>query len=450
MRILTNARIYTLDPDYPIASTLVIDQGTITEVGETTSALAAGGLQAELVDLGGRTVIPGLTDAHIHLQYYSLGLQKVDCETNSQIECLERVAARARQTPPAEWILGHGWNQNNWPESYGSCAQLDRITTEQPIYLTAKSLHAGWVNTIALRLAGITSQTPDPPGGRIQRDEHGIPTGILFEKAMALVENSIPEAKPAIVAQAIKDAQPLLWQMGLTGAHDFDRQTCFTALQLLHEAGDLKLRVTKSLPIEILPEAVEIGLRSGFGDDFLQIGSIKAFSDGALGPRTAAMLQPYEGEPDNRGIAMLDAEEIFEATGDKPSLISIYVNRADLQCSGGGTPGEALENADKAFRLAESLNSQERLGACHWTYGKVYGASGDYQKSGDHFQKAILGFEGNQYRRNLADTCLDYARTLKKAAEAGLRPQGLAESYFSRARGIYQDLKLPHMVQECH
>ncbi len=145
-----------------------------------------------------------------------------------------------------------------------------------------------------------------------------------------------------------------------------------------------------------------------------------------------------------------DAEEIFEATGDKPSLISIYVNRADLQCSGGGTPGEALENADKAFRLAESLNSQERLGACHWTYGKVYGASGDYQKSGDHFQKAILGFEGNQYRRNLADTCLDYARMLKKAAEAGLRPQGLAESYFSRARGIYQDLKLPHMVQECH
>lgn len=163
MRILTNARIYTLDPANPIASTLVIDHGTITAVGESTSALAMGGLQAELIDLGGRTVIPGLTDAHIHLQYYSLGLQKVDCETNSQTECLERVAARARQTPPAEWILGHGWNQNNWPEGYGSCAQLDSITTEHPIYLTAKSLHAGWVNTIALRLAGVTPQTPIRP-----------------------------------------------------------------------------------------------------------------------------------------------------------------------------------------------------------------------------------------------------------------------------------------------
>jgi len=100
--------------------------------------------------------------------------------------------------------------------------------------------------------------------------------------------------------------------MGLTGVHDFDRQTCFTALQLLHEVGDLKLRVIKSLPIESLPQVVEIGLRTGFGDDFLRIGSIKAFADGALGPRTAAMLQPYEGEPENRGIAMLDAEEIFE------------------------------------------------------------------------------------------------------------------------------------------
>jgi hypothetical protein len=100
--------------------------------------------------------------------------------------------------------------------------------------------------------------------------------------------------------------------MGLTGVHDFDRQPCFTALQQLNEAGELRLRVTKSLPIENLPQAVEIGLRTGFGNDFLRIGSIKAFADGALGPRTAAMLQPYEGEPDNRGIAMLDAEEIFE------------------------------------------------------------------------------------------------------------------------------------------
>jgi tetratricopeptide (TPR) repeat protein len=144
-----------------------------------------------------------------------------------------------------------------------------------------------------------------------------------------------------------------------------------------------------------------------------------------------------------------DAEEIFQAMGDKPSLVAVYTTRADVKCSGGGTPGEALEYADKAFQMAQTLNSEERLAVCHWTYGKVYDASGDYEKSGENFQKAILGFEGNQYRRNLADACLDYARMLKKAAEGGLRPRSLAETYFSRARGIYQDLKLPHKVAEC-
>jgi predicted amidohydrolase YtcJ len=171
-------------------------------------------------------------------------------------------------------------------------AQLDAITPNHPIYLTAKSLHAAWVNSAALHTAGITAQTPDPAGGRIQRDDHGAPTGILFETAMALVENILPEPQPARVAQAIKDALPLLWQMGLTGVHDFDRQTCFTALQLLHEAGELNFRVTKSLPIEILPQAVEIGLRTGFGDDFLRIGSIKAFADGAWDPAPLPCFNP--------------------------------------------------------------------------------------------------------------------------------------------------------------
>lgn len=309
---LTNARVYTLDPAKPTVSSLAIDHGKIIAVGEGADSLIPDSSRAQVIDLGGRTVIPGLTDAHIHLQQYSLGLQKIDCETATLADCLERVAARAQKTPPGDWILGHGWNQNNWPEGFGTNAQLDAITPEQPVYLTAKSLHAAWVNSAALRMAGITAQTPDPAGGRIQRDEHGSPTGILFETAMALVANMLPEPGPATVAKAIKDALPLLWQMGLTGVHDFDRQTCFTALQLLNEAGELRLRVTKSLPIENLPQAVEIGLRTGFGNDFLRIGSIKAFADGALGPRTAAMLQPYEGEPDNRGIAMLDAEEIFE------------------------------------------------------------------------------------------------------------------------------------------
>ncbi|MEE9189026.1 MAG: amidohydrolase [Anaerolineales bacterium] len=312
MRILYNTRINTLDTVLPSASAIVIDHGRIQAVGDQGSLLSQYNSSIKRVDLGGRTVIPGLTDAHIHLQYYSLSLQRVDCESSTREESLNNVAARVEITPYTVWILGHGWNQNQWPEGFGNTGHLDKITTQHPIYLTAKSLHAAWVNSAALRQAGVSAQTPDPPGGRIQRHTDGSPTGILFETAMSLVSDIIPESSPEQVAKDINNAQTKLWKMGITGVHDFDQRTCFVALQQLHAAGRLKLRVTKSIPIESLSDAIDLGLQTGFGDDVLRIGSIKAFADGALGTRTAAMLQPYEGEPENRGLLMLDAENLFE------------------------------------------------------------------------------------------------------------------------------------------
>ena len=312
MQILYNARIYTLDSLLSTATAMVIDHGHIQAIGDQGSILSNYDASVKRTDLEGRTVIPGLIDAHIHLHHYALSLQKVDCETETRKQCLNNVAARVESTPPKEWILGHGWNQNEWPEDFGNAEQLDHVAPENPVYLTAKSLHAAWVNSLALQQAGISAQTPDPPGGRIQRRQDGSPTGILFETAMALVSDTIPAPSPELVAEAIYSAQSKLWKMGLIGVHDFDRRTCFVALQQLHKAGRLKLRVTKSIPIESLSVAVDLGLQTGFGDDMLRIGSIKAFADGALGPHTAAMLQPYEDEPNNRGILMLDAEEIFE------------------------------------------------------------------------------------------------------------------------------------------
>lgn len=312
MKILYNARIYPLDSHHSTASALVMDNGFIQAIGEQQSILSAYGESDNRIDLQGKTLIPGLTDAHIHLQHYALSLQKVDCETRTREECLQNIAERAKTTASGEWILGHGWNQNEWQDGFGDAELLDQITPTNPVYLTAKSLHAAWVNTEALKRAGITAQTPDPPGGRIDRREDGSPSGILFETAMSLASEVIPASSTEQVADAISLAQVKLWEMGLTAVHDFDRRTCFMALQQLHKSGGLKLRVTKSLPIESLTFATELGLQTGFGDDMLRIGSIKAFADGALGPRTAAMLQPYEGEPDNRGLLMLDAEDIYE------------------------------------------------------------------------------------------------------------------------------------------
>ena len=289
---------------------MVIDRERIIAVG-STDMLFNHFPRAKGQDMGGRVIVPGLTDAHLHLQQYSLALQKIDCELETKEECLRRVSERVKISKPGEWILGHGWNQNVWG-SWPAAHELDIIAPDNPVYLTAKSLHAAWVNTRALQLANITSSTPDPQSGQIQRDAKGNATGILLETAMDLVSNIIPAPTFAEIADAIEKAQPILWKMGLTGVHDFDRRESFMALQKLRAEKKLKLRVLKNLPVELLDDIHAIGLRDGFGDDMLRIGNIKVFMDGALGPHTAAMFQPYIGEGGNRGILNMDGEELFE------------------------------------------------------------------------------------------------------------------------------------------
>lgn len=311
MQVIHHARIYTGDPAHPSASAMVIEHGKVVAIGSDDEILNVYRDQREL-NANGLRIIPGLTDSHIHLEEYALTLQYIDCETHSRQECIERVSARVRVSKPGEWLLGHGWNQNNWPEGYGTARLLDEIAPHNPVYLTHKSLHCAWANTTALRMAGVMQGRQDPPGGKISRSPGGEPDGIVFESAMGLLEAAIPIVSADQSANAIREAIPLLWKVGLTGVHDFDGPRCFTALQLLHQQNALKLRVMKAIHLEDLPHAVGIGLRSGFGDDFLRIGSLKLFADGALGPHTAAMLAPYEDDPANLGMLMMDAGVVFE------------------------------------------------------------------------------------------------------------------------------------------
>lgn len=309
--LLTNALVHTLDHRQPTGTALAVDGGRIVAVGTTGQLLADLGGRFEVEDMHGQVLLPGLTDAHLHLQLYAFGLEMVDCETAARAECLHRIAARARQAPPGEWVLGKNYNHNAWPEGPGTAADLDQAAPDNPVYISHKSYHAGWANRLALEAAGLGAATPDPQGGRLGRCPDGSPDGILYESAMELVESSIPRPSIERTAQALRQAQPTLWQVGLTGVHDFDRRDCFAALQLLHAAGELKLRVHKSIPLDDLPLAAGLGLRTGFGDDMLRIGPVKAFMDGALGPQTAAMLEPFEGSGD-RGLLLMDAAQLFE------------------------------------------------------------------------------------------------------------------------------------------
>lgn len=315
--VLTNGRIYTQDPSQPTATAVAIRNHEVLAVGDDDAMKALLAAEGEWVDLNGRCLTPGLVDAHVHFQGFALSLQRVDLTAAATLkEALQRVAAGAERLSGDSWLQGRGWAQDDWPgRAFPTAAHLDRVAAHVPVCLYHKSGHAVWVNSRALHLAGIDKHTPDPPGGQIQRDDAGHPTGVLFEDACDLVVDRIPEPTMAQLVAAMKRAQTVCWQAGLTGVHDFDDRSCFEALQLMHQNGKLGLRVVKSIPLARLEHAVGVGLHTGFGDDWLRIGSVKIFADGALGPRTAAMIAPYENEPDNRGIVVTDKEEMVAAAG---------------------------------------------------------------------------------------------------------------------------------------
>lgn len=353
MHILHNARIHTLDPQWPQAEALAIENDRILHIGRNADVLALANPDCKIENMDGRIILPGLTDAHLHLDYYSFSLQKINCETESKAECLRRVAERARNTPAGQWILGHGWNHNQWPEGIGTAEELDAVAPHHPVYLTSKSLHHSWVNNAALQAAGIGNHTPDPENGTVGRDSSGKANGILYESAVNLVETIIPEPNLADTEAALLAAQQALWQYGLTGVHDFDHRRCFAALQNLQEQDQLRLRVVKSIPHELLDAAVELGLRSGFGSPFLRIGSLKLFTDGALGPHTAAMFAPYEDEPDNLGMLFMERDELLE-TGKK--AVSNGISLA-VHAIGDAANHEILE----AYAALRQFEQQEKL-----------------------------------------------------------------------------------------
>lgn len=312
-RILYNGNIITLDHALPRVSALAIIAGRIVAAGTDDEILALAGPDTKKDNLDGKTLIPGMTDAHIHWKATAGALREVDVfEVASKHIAVQRVADRAAITPAGEWIIGRGWSQDFWPDgAFPSAADLDGATTQHPVLLLAKSVHAAWLNSSALRRCGIDENTPDPAGGQIGRDAQGKPNGLLFETAMHLAYAHLPQRTPSQLADDMLVAQELALASGLTGIHDFDNPDCLVSLQILRERGQLGLRVLKQINKDWLDHAIESGIRQGFGDDWIRFGGLKLFADGALGPRTASMIEPYDGEPENYGIIVTDKEEMM-------------------------------------------------------------------------------------------------------------------------------------------
>jgi predicted amidohydrolase YtcJ len=311
-----NGSVHTMDAGQPLGQAVAITGNRILAVGSDAELRPLLRPGAPAVDLGGRVVIPGLIDAHVHFGWFSIGIyqKRVDLDNvPTKAEALARVAQAAAAREPGEWIQGAGWNKNLWPGAeFPTASDLDAIASEHPVALEDKSHHATWVNSRALEVAGISASTPDPSGGQIVRDAQGRPTGMLLETAADLVFRAIPEPDVELAQAAIRPGIAHAQRLGLTGVHDPGHATVLSALQKLHVQGELGLRALVHIPSVDMEAAVGLGLRSGFGDEHLRIGGVKIFADGALGPQTASMLAPYEGEVDNVGIPTHSHEQLLD------------------------------------------------------------------------------------------------------------------------------------------
>ena len=263
--------------------------GRILAVG--AGARDAAGRGAEVVRLRG-IAWPGLVDSHIHLGGLAERYLMVDLTGGGSRETtLARIERWSQRLPRSAWVVGAGWYNDAWPDaSFPTRQQLDRAVGGRPAYMRRKDGHSAWASTAALRAAGIDRESNDPPGGVIDRDEEGEPTGTLRELAMDAVEQLLPEPSPSQFDQAMSRALQALVRFGLTGVHSMDAAPDFGALQRLHARGKLPLRVTYNLPVADLRHAERMGVRSGWGDSWLRFWGVKAFLDGSLGSRTAEML----------------------------------------------------------------------------------------------------------------------------------------------------------------
>lgn len=306
--LLTGGRIYTQYPAMPESNALAIANGHIVALGETAQSLR--GPRTEVLDLQGGLALPGFVDAHIHLLWYGLGLEQVDLsEVASYAEVERRIQGRLDNTPAGRWVVGGGWNQDLWDGVQPDRRRLDRLSTAHPMLFSRKDGHSVWVNSAALALAGIDADTPDPPGGRIEHDATGAPSGILSEDAMALVRRHVPLPDDSARDRALAAALALANRAGITAIHDMEGADARAAFAHALDGDRLSLRVQMMVDLASWRAGWPPDLPSNSGHPLLQTGALKIFADGALGSRTAAMLEPFAGSS-NRGVVVTPAEEL--------------------------------------------------------------------------------------------------------------------------------------------
>jgi len=303
--IITHANIWTVDEAHPRAQAVAVFGDRIIAVGTNEEVVSLRGPKTRMIDAGGKLLLPGFNDAHLHFVSGGMQLDSVQLnDATSLDEFVRRIAERAKKTPKGEWIQGGDWDETKWPGSVLPTKELiDPVTPDNPVFLSRYDGHSSLANSVALKLAGVTAQTPDPPGGAIVRDAQGNPTGDFKDAANDLVAKVIPPFSHDQIVRAVKRALQHAASLGVTSVQNMDPEYADIAVfAQLSQAGELTARIYAAPLITQVDDQVRIGIRHAFGGPYLRIGAVKAFADGSLGSRTAYFFEPFLDQPDNHGL----------------------------------------------------------------------------------------------------------------------------------------------------
>jgi hypothetical protein len=310
---ILNSRIYTGDPGKPWAEAMAIQGNRILAVGTNDEVRRATARSAQVFELPGRLVVPGIVDAHLHLLSFGLYLERVDLRDLASIAaCRQRVKAAVAAKKPGEWIIGRGWNEHIWTDRREpNATDLNGLAPDHPVMLVRCCGHTIWLNAMAMQRAGITKGAVDAPGARIERDVNGQPIGLCREYRK-VIEKFIPPPTLEERKAAGLRAQAEALRYGVTGVHTCETLAEWDALAALEAEGKLRIRVHHTLPPEQVEEAKARGIGLNRGSDRLWFGQVKLFADGTLGSGTALLHAPYSDDPSTTGLEVLTVGEMQE------------------------------------------------------------------------------------------------------------------------------------------
>jgi len=314
--ILYNANIHTMDPGNPQAQGVAISGGRILAVGANDEVDNLASASTKRIDLGGRTVLPGFIDAHLHTASSGLRhLKEVDCDLRSIAAIQAAIRERAAKTPPGQWVVGFKYDDTKTSDGRAlTIADLDAAAPGHPVFINHRGGHTSWVNSKALALADVNEKTPDPPGGKFERGLNGKLTGRVMESANDSFRSKIPNAATRAERQeGVKLITKMIVRSGITSVNDPTGQPeDLIAYQDAYAAGDLNVRVYGFISQPYIKRMLPSGVHSGLGDEWVRVGAMKMFCDGSISERDARVSQPYIGRPNDYGILVNNEEQLFE------------------------------------------------------------------------------------------------------------------------------------------